>query len=86
MQSIQPSDLTQCDRVALYGAQAGARTKEYRVRAGHDAPQRFTEKGTEWVLLAVVAPNAGETVDQAIVREIRQCDAEMAALLSEVGQ
>jgi hypothetical protein len=84
MDNITPSDLTQCDRVALYGMNGG-RTREYPVRGGKDVPPRFTDRtGTEWVLLSVIACFPNETVDQAILREIRQCDAEMAALLDEM--
>ena len=74
-----------CDRVAVYSTDDGSRTKEQPVREGAAVPMRFTHAGAEFVLRAVIRPAAGETADGAILREIRERDAELLALLEDVG-
>jgi hypothetical protein len=74
-----------CDRLALYATKDGSRTKDQPVRAGASVPMRFTQDGAEFVLLAVITPQGDETADAAILREVRELDAEIAALLEDVA-
>ena len=78
-------NVSPCDRMALYATKDGTRTKDQPVRAGATVPMRFEQDGAEFVLLAVVTPHGDETVDAAILREIREKDAEIAALLEDAA-
>ena len=77
--------VAQCDRVALYATADGSRTKDYPLRAGATVPLRFTQDGADFVLLAVITPHGDETTDAAVLREIREKDAELLALLDDAA-
>lgn len=82
--NVTPS-VAPCDRMALYATKDGSRTKDQPVRAGAEVPMRFEQDGAEFVLLAVITPTGDETTDAAILREIREKDAELMALLEDAA-
>lgn len=84
MDNISHRAPAQCDRVALYGTKQGdTRTRTYPLRGGVEVPLRFEDKGVEWVLLCLTTPQAGEDIDAAILREIRETEDIIADLLAE---
>ena len=73
------------DRIATYATADGSRTKDQPLRAGATPPLFFEQDGATFVLLAVITPDVGETTDAAILREIREKDAELLALLDDAA-
>lgn len=85
MDNVAPGVDSLNERIALYGTKTGEpRTRQYPVRDGASVPLRFEDKGVDWLLLAVVGVQPGESVDDAILREIRETESKIAALVDEV--